>query len=713
MPSLKTFTDHGVCLHTIPADETRQAQGDCPFCGKRDHFYINQTSFLWDCKKCGEKGNAVSFLESVHAMHLDTTTTDDYKRLRKVRRNAVGSLWLEKMQLAWDGEQWLIPIKATTGRLCDIRTYKEGGRVISTTGMHVGLWGIEELQKKENAKKDVWILEGEHDGIACRELVEKAKLPVVVVAVPGATTFKAEWVPFMHGRNVVMGYDADDAGDKGMLKYGYGDKVKQTEGILKSCTKSLQFVRWPMSVDEGFDFSDLRAKHGDDTLDVWRKLFAAAPRTEVLPEKATHKLNGRVTKKGKKSNSKTASFEEVIRVYREWMELPAESVMALRVIFAVVMSIKMSGDPLWVYIVAPPGSGKTALLNPLRSVPERCVFRSSLQPHELVSGYQANTDPSLLPKLFGLCLVLKDLTEILNQPQHIQEQVFGVMTGAYDGFVERSYGNAVYRKYEGRFSMVAGVTVQIHGHSRANIGERMLKFQLIPYAKRDHEAQIRAAMENTGIEDQMDEALFDVTARFFENEVDLDACRKKIPEWVTNRIVSISQIVAKLRVQVERDMRGETVKYKPQEEVASRLGKQLKKLAITLIPTSKTGEFTEEDWKVVERTAFDTATGWNLDVVQAIMDINGGEKPVTAKELIERSGLPRSNVSRRLEDLMILKAVKKEIREKASRNEDRVTYVLSPDIVRLWKQSEIKLNHVRRVVIVRKSRKYRLKPRRK
>lgn len=31
--------------------------GDCPSCGKAKHFYANEESGLWDCKRCGEAGN--------------------------------------------------------------------------------------------------------------------------------------------------------------------------------------------------------------------------------------------------------------------------------------------------------------------------------------------------------------------------------------------------------------------------------------------------------------------------------------------------------------------------------------------------------------------------------------------------------------------------------------------------------------------------------
>lgn len=47
-----------------------QGIGDCPYCGKPDHFYINKRNFLHDCKKCGESGNLKKLVHHLHIEHL-------------------------------------------------------------------------------------------------------------------------------------------------------------------------------------------------------------------------------------------------------------------------------------------------------------------------------------------------------------------------------------------------------------------------------------------------------------------------------------------------------------------------------------------------------------------------------------------------------------------------------------------------------------------
>lgn len=43
---------------------------DCPFCGKERHFYISKTTQLFDCKKCGEKGNVYKILSKLDKLFL-------------------------------------------------------------------------------------------------------------------------------------------------------------------------------------------------------------------------------------------------------------------------------------------------------------------------------------------------------------------------------------------------------------------------------------------------------------------------------------------------------------------------------------------------------------------------------------------------------------------------------------------------------------------
>ena len=53
-------------------NDTRRTQitSSCPFCLKKEHFYINRNTRLWDCKKCGEQGNEKKLLIQLGKGHF-------------------------------------------------------------------------------------------------------------------------------------------------------------------------------------------------------------------------------------------------------------------------------------------------------------------------------------------------------------------------------------------------------------------------------------------------------------------------------------------------------------------------------------------------------------------------------------------------------------------------------------------------------------------
>ena len=81
-----------------------------------------------------------------------------------------------------------------------------------------------------------WVAEGEWDGLALQDLLERAHSEDVVVAVPGAGVFKKSWVNLFDGRNVILSYDNDNAGVKGRDK---------AIGLLSGVAGSLRTICWP------------------------------------------------------------------------------------------------------------------------------------------------------------------------------------------------------------------------------------------------------------------------------------------------------------------------------------------------------------------------------------------------------------------------------------------------------------------------------------
>src|SRR5262249_25388450 len=93
----------------------------CPWCGK-DKFHVNVDTGLYNCKPCGESGNATTFLTWIHAEHLAQTTTEHYLTLKQKRGIATQTLRLH--ELAYDGMGcWYIPFKNRQGNIVNMQLY--------------------------------------------------------------------------------------------------------------------------------------------------------------------------------------------------------------------------------------------------------------------------------------------------------------------------------------------------------------------------------------------------------------------------------------------------------------------------------------------------------------------------------------------------------------------------------------------------------------
>ena len=145
---------------------------------------------------------------------------------------------------------------------------------------------------------------------------------------------------------------------------------------------------------------------------------------------------------------------------------------------AIALSWK-TGNPLWIQIIGPPGSGKTAHVTFYEEW-ERAKFTSRLSKNSLISGFRPEgkpeNDPSFLKVLHNRLLVVKDFTCILQGPREERDAVIGQLRDAYDGKASRVLGNVGLMEYKARFNMILAVTNIIDGFHSVNsqLGERFI-----------------------------------------------------------------------------------------------------------------------------------------------------------------------------------------------------------------------------------------------
>jgi hypothetical protein len=440
-------------------------------------------------------------------------------------------------------------------------------------------------------------------------------------------------------------YDHDRAGQAGAIK---------VFNKLTGVASGLSFVHWPSERPEGYDVRDWHKGVGnpklmvDGLLGLMQPKPPAMPGAEGEPAPAAPVPLARLTGSG----LPRASIEAA---YKKWLYLTSTE--CLDVVFGAVLANRLEGEPLWLFVVAPPGGMKSELLMSISQAP-RIVATTSITPHALISGanFGPGSDPSLIPKLNNQVLVIKDFTTIMSMNSLAKEEIFGVLRDAYDGKTEKRFGNGVVRTYESKFGIIAGVTHVVETLSGNNpLGERFLKYQLRAPAGASSKV-IRQAVSNLKNNDKMRAELSDIGRQALDCEV------KGVPDIsdaIIDRIVGLAQWVAYLRNIVSRDKYSGIIHFKPEHEVGTRIAKQLTKLAYGIAIFRGQPVVGPEVYDIIARVALDTAPS-KVEAVVRVLAERQGSGWLSTQDLADWSNFPLETLRYILQDLALTGVVDKE-----------------------------------------------------
>jgi len=263
--------------------------------GNEAHLYFNIETGLYDCKKCGEKGNiftlAEHFGDSVKDIAIYPPETAKPKKENNVKfdpilvekchfalpdsiieylnNRGIPNDIIQDYQLGWGkfyNKWWItIPIKDRAGNFIYFKLRQDPSvgneKITSPKGVEAQIYGWEILLDNPDA---VIICEGELDRLA---LASKG-FPAIT-STHGAMTFKEEWVElFPKTTEVFICFDNDETGKKGSKRVA---QMLVGKGVSKVYLTTL-----PDEVGEGGDITDFLVKldgNSDDLFDKYAKPY--------------------------------------------------------------------------------------------------------------------------------------------------------------------------------------------------------------------------------------------------------------------------------------------------------------------------------------------------------------------------------------------------------------------------------------------------------
>lgn len=368
-------------------------------------------------------------------------------------------------------------------------------------------------------------------------------------------------------------------------------------------------------------------------------------------------LKIRAEKKEDFEKIKPKTLEELHTINSKWLEITPRDKEYIEVVYAVAVEREILGDPIWMYVIGPPGGMKTTIARAIKKY-ERVYTLDSLTTKTFISGLTQKSEQGkivpvagILKHLNGKTLVIKDFTTVLMKHNDIRNEIYGQLRAIYDGYFEAAYGSLPHPiRVQASLGLILFVTPILDKYTKAHttLGERFLKVRQHP----DSFKTTTRSLKNLGKENEMRLEL-QIATNYYLSSLDFT----KIPtitDEQAQQLIAIAQFVAWGRAHVFcKYYQGRIVNMDMVEiEIPTRVVKQLKKLVLLLAIIRQHDHVKISDMKTIVRVALDTILPKRWAIVQAFMDKVVFE---TAGGISAHVGIHPQTVQNEVEIMMALK----------------------------------------------------------
>lgn len=292
----------------------------------------------------------------------------------------------------------------------------------------------------------------------------------------------------------------------------------------------------------------------------------------------------------------------------------------IKVVAATVIANQLSGNPVWLMLVAASSGGKTVVLltlDDLEFLPGKPIsfFISDLTENTLASGFKSGSgDASLLSQIpSGGLLIFKDFTSLLTKRHESRDAIMGQLREVFDGQYTKRTGNKQDVEWTGKVGALAGVTTAVHEYisSMSVMGDRFVMYSII---QPDRMKLLRFVMKMRVEGDSQERNLATAKSKMQEY---LKMCVARAADAKLNiskedreHLMFVADFATKVRSGVIVDDHTKQVLFVPDPEMPTRLIDQLLSLgtAVSLMHTvdGDESELTEEDMSILYKVAFDS-----------------------------------------------------------------------------------------------------------
>lgn len=503
-------------FHGVPIDwekGQKECLVECTFCEK-NKLYIDSTTGKFSCKSCGAEGNKWEFLRMLHDLSWESTTDEQYTELaesRGLEDIQAMSDWL--LAVNYITGEWMLPAFNAVRKITNIyrlATINGKERFLSTPGSVHQLFG-----PYDHAKSSILICEGPWDGLFLTQEMKryresggkfvrtaKEELSLYaeanVLAVSGCEVFRDDWVPMMKGKLVYLLYDNDHP--RTHAKTGKELPPQGLNGMRRATNvlhgggvpvDNLNSIHWS---EEGYD---LELEDGYDVSDWFSDGHTLPDLMTLLQPVPTEWFSGGDDASDDPEEEwipllDCESFEELEETWSQALEWTVSLRHTLIVMLATVTSTRLQGDQIFLRVIGPPGSAKSTFCEAIST--NRHFVKPMSVLKGLHSGYRGSggnkgKDSSLIPRINGKTVIVKDADTIITSPN--VNQILSDFRDIWDGTSRAEYKNFQSKEYTNiRTTFILAGTRTLRKLNRASAGDRFL--DVIIYDREDQDLDVEA-----------------------------------------------------------------------------------------------------------------------------------------------------------------------------------------------------------------------------
>jgi hypothetical protein len=267
-------------------------------------------------------------------------------------------------------------------------------------------------------------------------------------------------------------------------------------------------------------------------------------------------------------------------------------------------------------------------------------------------------DPSLLLRLNGKTLILKDFTTVLAMRSENQQEILAQLREIYDGKFVKVFGTGKTISWTGHVGFLGAVTPVYDAHYAVigTLGDRFLLFRTDSI---DNEEMGLMAQRMVGQEDTMRVELKTAFHQFIDQFKNLDGLHFEQDPTSNHQIVMLACFCAMARCPVSRDYRDRTISYEPLIEGSP----QFMQLGMALALINGKDRIDGEVYEIVKKVGRDLLPGRRLNIIRLLWDSEcSAETGLWMKtgEVADALSIPGATAKLTCEDMMVIGALQRD-----------------------------------------------------